>query len=141
MEGPYGGAQRTDQLKLKASGFFCSLPGGSCLLIIVRGRGLAWVRKGDILDKGQADERSFLRVKRHLHRIKRSWEGSARRIHGFPLSLEHYPTPCCCCCYVASVVSDSVRPHGLQPTRLLRPWDSPGKNTGVGCHCLLHPTP
>ena len=42
------------------------------------------------------------------------------------------------CCQVASVVSDSVRPHGLQPTRLLRPWDSPGKNTGVGCHFLLH---
>ena len=41
---------------------------------------------------------------------------------------------CCCGCYVASVVSDSVRPHGLQPTRLRRPWDSPGKNTGVGCH-------
>ena len=38
---------------------------------------------------------------------------------------------------VASVVSDSVRPHGLQPTRLLCPWDSPGKNTGVGCHFLL----
>ena len=36
-----------------------------------------------------------------------------------------------------SVVSDSSRPHGLQPTRLLRPWDSPGKSTGVGCHCLL----
>ena len=31
----------------------------------------------------------------------------------------------------------SVRPHGLQPTRLLRPWNSPGKNTGVGCHFLL----
>ena len=28
--------------------------------------------------------------------------------------------------------------HGLQPTRLLHPWDSPGKSTGVGCHCLLH---
>ena len=28
-------------------------------------------------------------------------------------------------------------PHGLQPTRLPRPWDSPGKNTGVGCHFLL----
>ena len=40
-------------------------------------------------------------------------------------------------CQVASVVSDSVRPHGQQPTRLLRPWDSPGKNTGVGCHFLL----
>ena len=36
-----------------------------------------------------------------------------------------------------SVVSDSSRPHGLQPTRLLCPWDFPGKSTGVGCHCLL----
>ena len=36
-----------------------------------------------------------------------------------------------------SVVSDSMRPHGLQPTRLLHPWDFPGKSTGVGCHCLL----
>ena len=44
---------------------------------------------------------------------------------------------CCCCCQVASVISDSVRPHGRQPTRLPHPWDSPGKNTGVGCHFLL----
>ena len=36
-----------------------------------------------------------------------------------------------------SVVSDSSRPHGLLPTRLLHPWDFPGKSTGVGCHCLL----
>ena len=36
-----------------------------------------------------------------------------------------------------SVMSDSSPPHGLQPTRLLRPWDFPGKSTGVGCHCLL----
>ena len=36
-----------------------------------------------------------------------------------------------------SVVSDSVRPHRWQPTRLPSPWDSPGKNTGVGCHFLL----
>ena len=34
-------------------------------------------------------------------------------------------------------VSDSVQPHGRQPTRLPCPWDSPSKNTGVGCHCLL----
>ena len=34
-------------------------------------------------------------------------------------------------------MSDSVRPHRRQPTRLCRPWDSPGKNTGVGCHFLL----
>ena len=36
-----------------------------------------------------------------------------------------------------SVVSASLRPHGLQPTRLLSPWDFPGKNTGLGCHVLL----
>ena len=34
-------------------------------------------------------------------------------------------------------MSDFVRPHRRQPTRLPRPWDSPGKNTGVGCHFLL----
>ena len=34
-------------------------------------------------------------------------------------------------------MSDSVRPHRQQPTRLPRPWDSLGKNTGVGCHFLL----
>ena len=34
-------------------------------------------------------------------------------------------------------MSDSVRPHKRQPTRLPRPWDSQGKNTGVGCHFLL----
>ena len=34
-------------------------------------------------------------------------------------------------------MSDSVRPHRWQPTRLCHPWDSPGKNTGVGCHFLL----
>ena len=36
-----------------------------------------------------------------------------------------------------SVVSNSLQPHGLQPTRLLRPGDFQGKSTGVGCHCLL----
>ena len=39
-----------------------------------------------------------------------------------------------------SVVSDSLRPNGLQPTRLLCPWDSPGKNTRVGFHALLQGT-
>ena len=36
-----------------------------------------------------------------------------------------------------SVVSNSVRPHRWQPTGLRRPWDSPGKNTGVGCYFLF----
>ena len=39
-----------------------------------------------------------------------------------------------------SVVPYSLWPHGLQPTRLLCPWDFPGKSTGVGCHCLLRMT-
>ena len=34
-------------------------------------------------------------------------------------------------------MSNSLQRHGLQPTRLLGPWDSPGKNTGVGCYSLL----
>ena len=43
----------------------------------------------------------------------------------------------CCCCKVASVLSNSVQLHRRRPTRLPRSWDSPGKNTGVGCHFLL----
>ena len=55
-----------------------------------------------------------------------------------PPPLSHKATTCCCCCcIVTSVVSDSVQPHRQQPTRLPHPWDSPGKSTGVGCHCLL----
>ena len=38
---------------------------------------------------------------------------------------------------LCSVVSSSLQPCGLWPARLLCPWDSPGKNTGVGCHALL----
>ena len=38
---------------------------------------------------------------------------------------------------ITSVVSDSMRTHRQQPTRLPCPWDSPGKNTGVDCHFLL----
>ena len=60
-------------------------------------------------------------------------------------SLSSSPlTPCACIlelwasnAAVASVMSDSVWPHRWQPTRLHRLWDSPGKNTGVGCHFLL----
>ena len=41
------------------------------------------------------------------------------------------------CMLNCSVMSNSLWSHGLSPTRLLCPWDSPGKNTGVGCHFLL----
>ena len=42
-----------------------------------------------------------------------------------------------CTCSVTSVMSDSLQPHELYPARLLCPWDSPEKDTGVGCHALL----
>ena len=50
------------------------------------------------------------------------------------LFLNHYKFLHVC---VYSVVSDFSRPHGLQPARLLCPWNFPGENTGVGCHFLL----
>ena len=43
----------------------------------------------------------------------------------------------CVCVHMCSVVSDSFQPFGIEPAGLLCPWDSPGKNSGVGCHFLL----
>ena len=65
-----------------------------------------------------------------VHEFSLSWWDSSF-YHKYHDSV--YP----CYCWVTSVVSDSVRPHRRQPTRLLCPWESPGKNTGVGCHFLL----
>ena len=44
---------------------------------------------------------------------------------------------CVCVWSVASIISESLRPHGLQPARLLCPWDAPGEDTGVGWRFLL----
>ena len=60
--------------------------------------------------------------------------GSSPTLCCYFYNTESISPCCCCCCWIASVVSDSVRPHRWQPTRLPRPWDFPGKNTGVGCH-------
>ena len=63
----------------------------------------------------------------------------ALQADSLPIDLQGKPyfISSCCCCWVTSVVSDSVRPRRRQPTRMPCPWDSPGKNTGVGCHFLL----
>ena len=76
-----------------------------------------------------------------------SWEGWDPRVgRGVPQALvvrmgfRTQPYLCesgICACSVASVVSDSLRHYGLSPTRFLNPWDSAGKNTGVGCHAFL----
>ena len=44
---------------------------------------------------------------------------------------------CCVLWFSCSVMSNSLQPHGLQPTRLLCPWDSPGKNIGVSSPSLF----
>ena len=54
--------------------------------------------------------------------------------------LSHQGSPIqsmCVLCSVTLVTSDSLSPHGLQPTQLFCPWDSPGRNTRVGCHSFL----
>ena len=63
----------------------------------------------------------------YVHLYTERWH----RVYGFNILIW------CCCCWVASVVSDAVRAHRQQPTRLRHPGESPGKNTGVGCHFLL----
>ena len=52
-------------------------------------------------------------------------------------STYHRPLFYLWCVSACSVVSDSLQAQGLWPTRLLYPWDFPGKNTAVGCHFLL----
>ena len=61
----------------------------------------------------------------HMEPLVKMSQEQCKHIHG------------CCCCFSRSVVFDSLRPHGLLPTRLLCPWTSPGQSTGVGCHFLL----
>ena len=70
---------------------------------------------------------------RWLDGITNSMEMSLSELRELVMDREAW----CFCCQVVSILSDSVRPHRQQPTRLLCPWDSPGKNTGVGCHFLL----
>ena len=63
---------------------------------------------------------------------EKGWE------EGYIMSLGLTYTQCCCCCLVAKSRLTLLRPHGLKPSRLLYPWNFPGKNSGVDCHFLLH---
>ena len=58
-------------------------------------------------------------------------------LHHWRIRWKCLPACVCCVCLVAQSCLDSLGLYGLWPTRLLCPWDSPGKNTGVGCHSLL----
>ena len=70
-----------------------------------------WYKKPDRSTEFSSEEGDFLHFKRELDVLKWKWS--------------------------RSVMSDCLRPHGLWPTRLLCPWDFPGKNAGVGCHFLF----
>ena len=70
-----------------------------------------------------------------LKGIQRHVCTSYPKVHGGnalvpPLTSEACCWCCCCCCCIASVLSESVRPHRWQPARLLRPRDFPGKSAG-----------
>ena len=54
------------------------------------------------------------------------------------LQLSHYTKHAAAAGAKSPQSCPTLQPHRRQPTRLPRPWDSPGKNTGVGCHFLLH---
>ena len=75
---------------------------------------------------------------RHVHRDTHAHTGTyaptcpQTHVH----THRHAPCP-----WPRHSMSDSVQPQRRQPSRLPRPWDSPGKNTGVGCHFLLQPPP
>ena len=106
----------------------CRLPGSS-VHGILHARVLEWVAMPS--SRGSSPpgiNMSFSSPAFHPYQV-----GSVARV---PSGKTHVHA-CCCCCQVASVVSDSVRPQRWQPTRLPHPWDSPSKNTGVGCHFLF----
>ena len=95
--------------------------------------GETWVRSlgwEDPLEKGTATHSSILawRTPWRVHGVKKSRT---------QLSAFHYYYITAAAAKSLLVVSDSVQPHRRQPTRLPHPWDSPGKNTGVGYHFLL----
>ena len=69
-----------------------------------------------------------INVTKLMQMIFNTWFGHCKYVGSLSSDVTSYP-----CC----VVSDSLQPRGLKPTRLLCPWDFPGKNTGVGCRVLL----
>ena len=81
--------------------------------------------------KGLRGMRSSLKV------IVKHWKQSSCSRTGTVRQTIAHPHSAVLCIYVSSVVTDSLWPHRLKPVRFLCSWDSPGKNTGVGCHFLL----
>ena len=87
--------------------------------------GLPFPPPGDLPDSGI--EPTYLHIMRLQH-----WQANS-----FTTVLPGKPKLGCTSVWFSLSVLSSLRPHGLQPARVLCSWDFPGKNTGVGCHFLL----
>ena len=97
----------------------------------------AWVRTHTHnMNTNQRPIVAYFNIDSPFFLSKRTWHLARHIVSKLKGDISSLSYSCCCCC-IASVVSDSVWPHRQQPTRLSRPWYSPGKNTGVGCHFLL----
>ena len=112
---------------------------------------LSWSVKGKKWgrEKWQEEEESW--DQSHSRYLEKVWVLSLRHQHWGCSALDKVPvfflsaarerwlckTGFCCCCLVAQLCRTLLQLHGLQPTRFLCPWDSPGQNTGVGYHFLL----
>ena len=105
----------------------CSLQ-GSFVYGILQARILEWVTIP--FSRGSSQPRGQTQVSCMAGRFFTVWASSGALAVYSPLLL-------LLLLLSTSVVSDSVRPHRRQPTRLPCPWDPPGKNTGMGCHFLL----
>ena len=103
----------------------CSLPDSS-VHGILQARILEWIAIP--FSRGSSWPKNWTWVSCIVCRFFTVW--ATREV---PLGNQIKPKHLCVC----SVMSDSLQLHGLQPARLLCPWNFPGKNTGVGCHFLL----
>ena len=92
--------------------------------------------------EGYMKTQTFTQLSDHHTSIPDSHPCSTTRFRRAPGSITHSSSPgwarwVCMCVFSCSVMSSSLRPFGLQPTRLLCPWDILGKYTGVGCPFLF----
>ena len=90
-----------------------------------------------VLRKGGTKEAVFLPLYWWEFTVLSIWDISNCREGWKPVVSEKHTSLHMHACKVTSLVSDSLQPYGLRPSRLLCPWDFPDKNTGVGGHALL----
>ena len=92
---------------------------------------------GKILHPHRLEELILLKSSYYSKQSTGSIKCLSKPTENFHTNIRNNKKNMCVYVYMCSVMSDSLQPHGLWPSRLLSPWDSPGKNPWVGCHFLL----